>query len=625
MRYLKRQREKIENKSKDKSLSTLSTDIDAPFWLSHDMISKSKIKMQHRVLFPFTKYGVFPQTVIEQIVDKNILFSFFDERDILRILLNNFFFCDTSDHHLFIKKSFEKDLERQYKSVIISKFYEEIKFIIDRNEEFKKLIESLILTFFYKTNLNFFNIIENKINDLMCSVDFENWIQKCKLTIEKYISTSKLCSKQFGEVFSPDWLIKEMLSILPKADKNMIFLDPAAGIGNFTILLVEKLMNDLKEEILDEEDRKKHILENMIVQCEIQIKNSFVNYFIIDPEKKYDLKIFTGSFLTSDLKKINPNFLKKCKEWGIKKFDYAIGNPPYHIEDGGGKGSSAKPIYNIFFEKLLTISDNVLLITPSRWFNGGKGLGKFRQMMLKRTDILYIKHFENAKDVFDIELPGGVSYIFIDKSYNGQTEFEMINSDGTIYKSKKNLSDNEILITNEIHFSILKKIFDKNNIFFDQKVLPRNPFLIANKWSEEGLKTLTKDGWKFVNESLVSDRFNVLEKYKLVISKADGAAFKSKKVISKYSILDVNEASSETYLICYSSDVKKECENVGEYLMLKPVRFLLYLKLSGQNNSREKFSYIPVLDFTKVWSEEDFYNHFDINDEERNYINNFIK
>jgi hypothetical protein len=625
MKYLERLKSVIEDKSKDKSKSTLNTDMDVPFWLSTDMLSKSNIKIDDIVLFPCTKYGAFQYSTIVNILTKNKIFNIFDERDSLRIIQSRFVFCG-AEEFLFINKWFETNLKKYYKSNIISDFFNEIKFIFDKiDDDFKVTMESIILSLFCKTNSQIFNIIEKNIVDFMSSLNFKNWLNNSKLTIEKYISVSKLCSKQFGEVFTPEWLIKEMIYTLPKATKHMIFLDPAAGIGNFSIILFEKLMKDLENEIIDEEERKKHIMENMIVQCELQVKNSFVNYYILDPENKYNLKIFTGSFLTPDFKNINPNFLQKCKEWGINRFDYAIGNPPYQSEDGGGKGDSAKPIYNIFLEKLLVISNNVLLITPSRWFNGGKGLDKFRKMMLNRRDIKYIKHFENEKDVFDIELPGGVSYSFIDKSYNGDTEFEMINSNGSIYKSKIKLSDNEILITNKIHLAIIDKISKKGNNTFNHMVLPRNPFSIDNKWSKSGVETITKDGLKFVDNNNIKDRFDILNKYSLLISKADGAAYKAKRVISRYLISEPSQASSETYLVCYSSDKKEICENVGQYLMLKPVRFLLYLKLSGQNNSKEKFGFIPVLDFNKKWTDEDFYNEFDINEEERNYINNFIK
>ena len=64
-------------------------------------------------------------------------------------------------------------------------------------------------------------------------------------------------------------------------------------------------------------------------------------------------------------------------------------------------------------------------IVPSRWFAGGKGLSEFRKMMINRTDIVYIKHYDDACKIFGntVDIKGGVNYFLIDKDYNGLCNF----------------------------------------------------------------------------------------------------------------------------------------------------------------------------------------------------------
>lgn len=82
------------------------------------------------------------------------------------------------------------------------------------------------------------------------------------------------------------------------------------------------------------------------------------------------------------------------------KFDIVVGNPPYQ-EDDGGSGASAKPVYNLFIDLAKKISsEQVSLITPSKWFAGGKGLNQFRKDMLNDDTIRYMVDYDNAKKVF---------------------------------------------------------------------------------------------------------------------------------------------------------------------------------------------------------------------------------
>jgi len=79
--------------------------------------------------------------------------------------------------------------------------------------------------------------------------------------------------KKYGEVFTPPELVNEMLDKLPEhvwKNKNLTWLDPACGNGNFLVEVKKRLMEGLKEEIPDEKEREEHILENMIYGVEIQ-------------------------------------------------------------------------------------------------------------------------------------------------------------------------------------------------------------------------------------------------------------------------------------------------------------------------------------------------------------------
>ena len=188
--------------------------------------------------------------------------------------------------------------------------------------------------------------------------------------------------KQFGEVFTPMKLVNEMLDKLPKEvwkNKNLKWLDPCCGMGNFSIATYLRLMDELKDEIKDVKARKKHILENMLYMSELNKKNVLICKQIFDINNEYKLNIYEGDSLKVDY----------YKEFKIKQFNIIMGNPPYQ-DDSGNKGKG-HTLWTRFVElslnKLLFPSGYLVFVHPSLWRQPEHDMLK----LIKTKQILYLE------------------------------------------------------------------------------------------------------------------------------------------------------------------------------------------------------------------------------------------
>ena len=162
--------------------------------------------------------------------------------------------------------------------------------------------------------------------------------------------------KENGEVFTPLSLVNEMLDKLDEAyikehgksiftEEGFKWLDPAVGIGNFPVAVYLRLMKGLITQLPNEEERRKHILEQMIYSAELTPKNVFI-YKKIFCGDKYKLNIYEGDTLKMDMKN---EFNLPADFVG---FDVVMGNPPYNAH--GTKHKGDKNIYVYFSQKALT-------------------------------------------------------------------------------------------------------------------------------------------------------------------------------------------------------------------------------------------------------------------------------
>ena len=191
----------------------------------------------------------------------------------------------------------------------------------------KDLIDMIkdIIDKYFDKNSNTYNI------SIQFKMSLQSLIDKPKELLELIndcLKPKDVEKKQFGEVFTPFNLVNEMLDKLPSniwSNKNLKWLDPATGMGNFPIAVYLRLMDGLKDEINDVKLRKKHILENMLYMCELNKKNVLVCKQIFDINGEYALNLYQGDSL-----KLNYN-----REFDVKYFDIIVGNPHQDIDASG--------------------------------------------------------------------------------------------------------------------------------------------------------------------------------------------------------------------------------------------------------------------------------------------------
>jgi len=170
---------------------------------------------------------------------------------------------------------------------------------------------------------------------------------------------------KYGEVFTPDAIINAMLDRIPPhlwSDPTKKWLDPAAGFGNFPIVVYARLMSGLATHHPDSAERSRHIIERMLYMVEYNPESCARIREIFGST----VNLSCGSFLC-------PNAAAPCFPDGTTQFDIIIGNPPFNAEQAHeGKKGGGSNLWPKFVEK--SLSGTVLLpeayllfVHPALW------------------------------------------------------------------------------------------------------------------------------------------------------------------------------------------------------------------------------------------------------------------
>lgn len=485
-----------------------------------------------------------------------------------------------------------------------------------------------------------------------------------------------LSSLSNDEVFTSPKLANQMLDLLPSeiwSNPKATFLDPVCKSGVFLREIVKRLDKGLKNQIPDKQTRINHILKNQVFGIAITGLTA-----LLSRRSVYCSKIANSPFsiceeFDNDMGNIifgavHHHFKDgKCSECGASqgvfgnrqglenhayafihsdrddvfgelltmKFDVIIGNPPYQLDDGGA-GASAKPIYHLFIEQAKKLNPQFLImITPSRWFTGGKGLDAFRDSMLNDRRIKEIHDFPNSKDCFDnVEIKGGVNYFLWEKRHNGDCEVFTYDDGHCVSQLKRPLKEKgiDVFIRYNQAINILHKVKKYNEKTFDKVVSTQKPFGLRtyvkgkNKPFKNSVKIYRNGGIGYVDISEIERGREWILKHKVLISRAYGAGEGfPHQIINIPFLAEINTACTETYLVAYSSNDKNECENVLSYMQTKFFRFMVMLVKTTQDAPKRVYQLVPMQDFSRPWTDEQLYAKYGLSKDEINFIESMIR
>lgn len=329
------------------------------------------------------------------------------------------------------------------------------------------------------------------------------------------------------------------------------------------------------------------------------------------------------------------------------KFSAIVGNPPYQEADGGA-GVSSKAIYPYFVDIARKLNPSFAsLIIPTRWFAGGKNLDDFRISMLDDAHISELHDCWHPEEIFpNTNNRGGICYFLWDKNYdNLKSKMRVVTheGDGVVNEYIRNLriGDMDIFFRNNKAISILDKVISGNATptlkehISAAKAFGFRTFFISDpkfRSSTSGLMEPIKCYGRtgkvgYVEKSEISAHTEWIDRWKVFIPESNNIGTELNDDNQNSFVGAPKEICTESFL-CVGADLnltKDSAKNLSEYLRTKFARFLLSLAKISQHGTSKTYRFVPIVDFSKEWTDEKLYVEFGLTKEEIDLIESSIK
>lgn len=493
-------------------------------------------------------------------------------------------------------------------------------------------------------------------------------LERAKNAIAKFDRLSS------SEIITSNILCNDMIDLIPEDNiialfnENKPILDIASKSAEFALSIYNKYISKVDNEKLNnliysiptsphayEFTRKIYLILGLNID---NIAVDFDSYKLLNFVKSngdidYDKIV---KFLIQNKKYSKIQMKNEIKGGTQMKFSAIVGNPPYQISDGGARASS-KPIYHHFVKISKKLSPSYIsIITPTRWFAGGKGLDDFRDEMLLDNHIQKMHDFLDPSVLFpNTNIRGGVCYFLWNSQYDNS-----INLVNVITHDSKNIISNinrpmkydevDIFVRDGRAISILNKLKAVNSSYIEEYVSTRKPFGLEGffvtdtnfKNEDTGmlnpLKCIGK-GKKigYVERNIITVNVDWIDKYKVFIPRANNIGTELNDDNLNAFVGEPNVICTESYLAIGAklNMNEEQATNLVRYLKTKFVRFLHSLAKASQDATSKTFKFVPLQNYNNLsdicWNDsienidKQLYSKYDLSKKEVEYIESMIK